>query len=159
MIRRWIIRCSFLLPLLLCAGAWMASYHYLVSVGFVRPRTSLGLDVLQGKVIFSSTDAFGRTQGWNTGAIAISAEDEFPTEPLGRQAFWGFFASDNAAVAGSSGSVGTHWAFVGIPFWFPTTIFALALIIVWRKTRPKINPVSTFPVKIAQLEASDIGPP
>jgi hypothetical protein len=37
-----------------------------------------------------------------------------------------------------------------VPFWFLIVVFSAVLFVVWRKTRPKIDPKTAFPVEVGK---------
>jgi len=43
---------------------------------------------------------------------------------------------------------GVSNTFVAVPYWYIILIFFGLLFFVWRKTRPKINPATAFPVEL-----------
>jgi len=46
-------------------------------------------------------------------------------------------------------TLATLFRLIGIPFWFLTLLAAGFAVWVWRRTRPKPNPATAFPVEIA----------
>ena len=46
---------------------------------------------------------------------------------------------------------------VCVPYWFLIVFFSVALFFVWRKTRPKFNPNTAFPIEPSKLKAAQVG--
>src|ERR1035437_9628380 len=143
--RRWIIRSFFIGLLLLCVGGWVWSYKY----GW----------------IFRYSRHNGGSVRSHWGKIHLTWMDDswapFPTER------WHIYPADAAIDANyikyiHNGHYSHHCLgffitieadsmFVVIPFWFPTTISAALLWLVWRWTRPRVQG-RAFPVEIAKAD-------
>jgi predicted small integral membrane protein len=146
--RRWIIRNFFIAVLLLCVGAWAWSYLYLGGISYRRGQL-LVFAANHGELWIRWVE-----RGWGPDGVSVSydpvPEDYAMSEKYIRsyprtKYFLGFFTSkDMNSFTGRERQA-------GIPFWFVTSVLAIALIYVWRKTRPKPNPATAFPIETVKM--------
>src|ERR1039458_140482 len=123
--KRWIIRSFFIGLLLLCVCGWVVSSQRVLQVIYVNTY-GWGFGCWRGNINLLRVDRryVYNENGLYLGSLVVSPVVIFPPSPS--YSFAGFQFSD--------GPLKKH---IGIPFWFPTTISAALLWLVWRKTRPK----------------------
>ena|ERR1035437_4023277 len=139
--KRWIIRSLFVGLLLLFVGGWVESYQYEFGITYVK-ETSWTLEGKLGRINLKWYD--GNWDFWDKGWFFGFCPAE---ERIG---FREYILSDNRHdFLGfvMQGVEGEKWA--GIPFWFPTTLSAALLMLVWRQTRPPVKG-RAFPVEVAK---------
>ena len=121
MIGRWVIRSIFLLPLLPSVSGWAVSYAHPYSVG---GWGSIGgaLACRQIRIVRGDIHVFYDHSGGG---------DEIPDWEVDKR-LWGFNVQ-----AFHSKTLGLESLVMDIPFWFPTTLSAVAFFFVWRKTGQK----------------------
>ena len=167
--KRWIIRSFFIGLLLLFVGGWVGSYRYswliahqnqdLVSIPGYEYVSVLGVRCNWGKIQLTYWHAdpasqpnlyptFFEGDGW-----LVHAESSHPlldsafVGQFNSDYFLGFFIELNHPDYPAFYSLQGNYA--AIPFWFPTTISAAFLLLVWRKTRPNVKG-RAFPVELAK---------
>jgi len=141
MIRRWLIRTVFMLPILFCVVGWGWSCHNEASIEYHDGGTVAGCSILWGGVELGAARNSGSLPegNWVIG--------------LGKLHESHLLHPDNSY--GIHGWLGLGWysaedcVRVYIPFWLLLLIFSSLLFLVWRKTRPKNDPRTAFPVVMA----------
>jgi len=135
--RCWIIRGVFLALLLLCVGAWVWTHRSGMSLGWGGRFTGMVVSE-RGELCLMRFDdtslPFGGIIFQRTGIMGLFGN-------MGN-GFLGFMWGNEQ---------GQSW--IALPFWFLTSVLALILIYVWRKTRPKPNPATAFPVETGKVTA------
>lgn len=143
MIKRWLIRSLFLLPLLCVVGVWVPSYWQMAGViRNVPPHVSIWQ-------INCGSFSFVDLQEWLT---AEKAE------------IWGYAHAEADLVEARVRYLGSEYHFIGfaydapspilksreiiIPHWFPTLLLLVLNWLVWRKTRARLEG-RAFPVEPA----------
>jgi len=139
MIPRWTIRSLFIVLLVLSIGGWVWSYTLRLPIlGY----GSSHLDRLW--VVVPQHGALKASWGMYCGAypegLFLMWEPDFRFGDIGPH-FLGFGFVDGEA----------YFNWLGIPFWFPTILFALALLFVWRKTGTR-GPGGAFPVVMGKKD-------
>jgi len=135
--RRWVIRLIFILPILLCLGGWGWSFTH-------NGRIEMGRGGIWGSC------------GTIWGSVTIQYDHYAP--PIGLQC--DVYRESEAHLLlhpdigflgfGYSGPpYGPHALFM--PYWFLILVFSSVLFIVWRRTRPKVNPATAFPVEMGKV--------
>ena len=144
--RRWIYRSLCLVLLLLCLGGWVASYTFTPVVAYQTKHQFLNGYIDSGSLFIQ----------WNTTTIEetgklgvdfqIHLESEETDETLNQFSHALGFHGGTVIFRSSVG----RWRIrlIGIPFWFLTLLASAITFWVWRKTRPKPNPSTAFPVEI-----------
>ena len=139
MARRYLIRLCFLLPILYCLAswAWTLSDHAQVTYAyhgyFIGSGTHAGVVALFGGRQETRNDGwdYRRSRFTNTTALTI-----------GRDSFYGFrfrtwsFSADSWALTAA------------VPHWFLIALFSVLSILVWRRTSPRPDPRTAFPVDL-----------
>ena len=136
MVKRWLIRGVFMLPILLCAGGWVESYGHWDQLSYQGSRggafSSVGGVVSVGYIAIDA-----QSSGWQFSRASLP--------PISRRIldrrnglFLGFAYGHSAAV-----DYEAYWAY--IPYYFPLLLFSGVLLIVWRKTRAR-QAGGAFPV-------------
>ena len=139
--KRWIIRSFFIGVLLLCVGQWVASYQYDWSIGY-QGRNQWSVECLWGKLHVEWWDAswtyLVERNGWSVHACPayVTPDSTFIARFDGGHYCLGFLIS-----------LERHAMFFNIPLWFPTTISAALLWLVWPLTRPTAKG-RAFPVEV-----------
>ena len=157
--KRWIIRSFFIGLLLLCVGGWRWSYFFCESLAYQQPRTlnpaeNKYVEVSGGNLLLMtyvpfSDDATPWPVGWtyyhrHRDRDDVNWEKRFDSWEGPRFLGFHFFykASPRPAIGNADRGI-------QVPFWFPTTISAALLWLVWRKTRSKAKG-RAFPVEANQ---------
>jgi len=136
--RRWIIRSFFIGLLLLCVGGWMVSYKYDWTVLFTASNQWI-MRSHWGKIdlIWEKHPVWPYRKGWHFWSAPADADAPDPSR-------FGFWASN-------------YWGeenIIIVSFWFPMTISAAFLWLVWRKTRPPVRG-RAFPVEAGTARSVD----
>ena len=148
MLKRWIIRGLFMLPILLCVYAWAVSTRHTFSITCWQENSTRTCGLCEGMVYLErdydvglpevrwSFDVDGRGAGYfvrgNLSRISPSC-------------FLGF-ARAHMRVHFEASESFDAMNMVSAPLWFFLLCFSALLFLVWRKTRPKIDPRTAFPV-------------
>ena len=145
--RRWIIRSIFMLPILLCLIGWGWSGWYVCSVSYLQQdgrcdacNSGSGLITVEG---FISGDDTLPT-GWKCKITPDEGSGWFWQQD-GVHGFLGFFYVNNF-----DGPEPLLYR-LDIPYWFLVLYFSILLVLVYRKTRPKPNPATAFPVEMDKM--------
>ena len=138
--KRWIIRSFFISLLVFCVGAWVGSYSQYACVQYIGTSNAL---------------FFGGECGWLWFG-------NYGSRPIGSSP-WDFAHLRASQVRTRQQYLSTDWHRAGfawksnsklreftawIPLWFTTLLALLLLLLVWRKTRPKMAG-RAFPVEPA----------
>jgi hypothetical protein len=146
MLKRWLIRSVFMLPLLLSVVGWGVSGWYHCHLDYSKFPYSYCVGTSWGTVSicrYTYGSDYPYPIGWDYQAM-----------PNPSVRFWPeiTFASAPPHFLGFSlfhGSVGFAYADVlDAPYWFLILLFGIALLFVWRKTRKPIE-LRAFPVELA----------
>ena len=143
--KRWIIRSFFIALLLLFVGGWVVSYRSGYGLRYINHNIWI-MEGNWGKVNLEwlgDSSIYGK--GWRFGQVIPSSSDSILF--AGRSKTGDYETFNHRYILGFS-IISTHdemW--LTIPFWFPTTISAAVLWLVWRKTRPRPR---GFPVEVKQ---------
>jgi hypothetical protein len=144
MSRRWLTRIALLGCLALCVVTWVGSYyqalylHYTYTSG---PFWTAG--VFDGSFdIAYCDDAFPLVPGWDFNRT-VPQHDLVRQEYRASQFHFLGFAFDHRQVA-------SHVTVFWIPFWFPTLLIAILLLLNFRKPRPHPG---GFPIEGVSQEA------
>ena len=135
--RRWLFRSFFILPILLCIIGWWWSVAHGCRFGCSYVGYYVGLGTEWGSValIYDSSD-----QGppdWTLEMPPLSA-----AHFIHPRSFLGFsYRTPNP----------TRRAIV-VPYWFLMLVFSGILWFVGRKTRPKPNPATAFPIEMDKIK-------
>ena len=135
--RRWIIRSFFIGLLLLFAVGWSFSFRYDWQIEyFGKGEWTLGSNWRELR--------FGYVRLGDSGKFFWTCDDASP-ERNGT----GIAGVDFSLVKATE-----HLGVVGlqlpVAYWHATCISGLALRLVWRKTRPKVDPRTAFPVELSK---------
>ncbi len=146
MLKRWLLRGLFLLPVVLCLAGWGWSGWYEGWVGYTRSHRTIGFGTAEGTVSLGA----GRRIGYNDGYAAAVDRSEavrfWPTPDPDDICFLGFRWWHDS-YSDFSGGAGTAYSLT-IPYWFPLLASALLFLLVWRKTRRRLSPATGFPVEV-----------
>jgi len=144
MIRRWIYRSLCLGLLLLCGGGWLASHAYSYCLTYSTKHQWLYTQIVGGSLCAGWDTYSDQISAWPFGLSFYThrADDNYDHDYINtRSHALGFYANMQTSSSRQS------WA-VGIPFWFLTLLASAITCWVWRKTRPKPNPATAFPIEI-----------
>jgi hypothetical protein len=146
MVRRWLIRAVFMLPILLCVGGWGWSARHGSVINYRQGERYLigsslwgSLDVSTGGGMTATADM---PEGWQCGELRYAHTHFFWPNDRPDSTFLGFRIGNNGGM--SSGA----FFEVRVPHWSLIVVFSLVLFFVWRKTRPNPHPQSAFPVEL-----------
>jgi len=153
MTRPWIIRCLFMLPLLLCVVGWVVSmghpayithshagYDTFCSISWGRVnvgRSRMGVTLSDGSVARPNA-------GWEGGffppELRVRSVHQHPSllSALG-------FGWTNVSV--NMDNISYDLRAASVPFWFLLVAFSLCLLFLWRKTGQK-KPGEVPPVEV-----------
>ena len=147
MVRRWLIRSLFLLPLLLCVAGWAWNMaHYGGLVYYARDSRWFGVGTSEGVVTLGAGLNNALADGWqgewayNGPAFSAIGDD--------RYALLGFSLVHLYSRSGENA-----FDFLSIPYWFLTLATAALFFLAWRKTRPKPDSNTAFPIEVAKPHA------
>jgi hypothetical protein len=146
MLRRWIIRAVFMLPILLCVGGWAVSTKYSAQINYSYGGYRTGCGMLGGVVNLDRGVWPNSEVGWSYDGFPVKFRLIEPSH-LKAPAFLGFKYDH---IDGPFIGEPFELKIVFVPFWFLIVVFSAALLVVWRKTRPKINPKMAFPVEVTK---------
>ncbi len=140
MIKRWLIRALFILPLMLTVSGWAWSAIRNSDAMYSTGTTFLTLYSCQG--VFG-WEYYDETSVPFTGLA-------FQSLPQAKIRPWPRDDSINLYHLGfgvrRTTLTGRGWA---VPYWLPTAIFSGLLILIWRASRPKPGVETAFPVETA----------
>ena len=142
MVKRWIIRSIFMLPILLCVGGWGWSFGHWNTLEVAAGKLHrLGLENAYG-CLWVHYFGGGLSSGfWWVGHGSIDSVERCIV-PRWKSCFLGFSYWHEPL----GWRMPIHWQ-VMVPYWFLILVFAGLLYFVWRKTgKPK--PAGAFPVEV-----------
>ena len=136
--RRWLIRTIFMLPILLCivGWGWSTTQEGWITYNCADHRVICYTSWGTVGVETSSNHTWTMRDGWQCEVMALDKIRLLPTN--------GFLGFDYCY--GESRSE-IYRNYIEVSYWFLIVVFSLALLYVWRKTRPKPNPATAFPVE------------
>ena len=143
--RRWIIRATFLLPILLCLAGWLWSSTHEMGVAYGYEDRNVYLWTRAGALNFQLTVGVSAS-GWL-----------WLNEPLNSPEFW---PSKTASYATSFLGFSYLWSdwsqrpyarFFAVPYWFLLVVSGGVFACVWRKTRRKPDSKTAFPIEVAAV--------
>ena len=140
MLRRWLIRSLFLLPLAFFVATWITSYCGAVAVYVTRFHHTWGLGAFQGEI-----DGF---------RLAPSGTSGFAIYPKMTLVTWNSGASRWHFALGTHPMVSSAFI-IAAPLWLPTLLLAAVSLLVWRRTRPKPT-ARAFPIEPSAAPKSKI---
>ena len=155
--RRWFIRIVFMLPILLCLAGWgWSGTHHGVIAYRHNGRNVVGCDSFSGIVIVNyGWYGEARYNGWYYEVNSTATAHFWPKDAPHFQYVLGFGFRQLEVTKVGDGTV-TYIYDLAVPFWFFIVVFSAVLFFVWRKTRPKINPKSAFPVELDKPTAEQM---
>ena len=156
MLKHWLIRSFFIVPLLLCIFGWTFSVSHVALIRYTHAGTDYSISTRCGTVEALWENCWDRPiDGWS-GSVCISTPDShvLPT-PL-------FIFESRPPVPGTTlcrltilGFAFHDWtggrSFLRqllVPYWFLILLLAFGLIVSWKKTKPKPDSKTAFPVKV-----------
>lgn len=140
MVKRWFIRCIFILPILLCLGGWGWSVGHCVQVRYARHNYYVNCGTYFGTVFIHGGRQMGLPDFWEFNVIPQEpVRVLYPYNP--NIHFFAGFGLEHEA-----GSWG-HVEVLTVPYWFLIPLFGFILFFVWRKTgKKKLG--GAFPVEV-----------
>jgi hypothetical protein len=139
MVRRWIIRSVFMLPILLCVGGWGWSVGHLTQIRYNRHGAAVFCSTQWGSFQFAWNPKYG--EDYPLVYVDSQADAHF-LPPDDRRVFQTDFSLPGFRYTSEDGSA------VDVSYWLLIVFFSIPLFVVWRKTQPKINPKMGFPVEV-----------
>ena len=127
MVKRWVIRGVFMLPILLCACGWVESSGHYDAVFWVRGRGCVFISD-EGIVSLVYVRAELPFEGWCWQHTDVSTEQRLLPEDPAQYGGFGY---------GHEGSSTTEMCWVSIHYYFPLFLFSVLLVDVWGKTRAR----------------------
>jgi hypothetical protein len=144
MLRRWIIRSLALAIFALCVTAWMGSYFGYIHISYDGKTHSWYVPLVDGELeSFDSHYNLSPRHGWD---IAFGLHQEKMRFQMQLEYWITPFHRLGFAWQPPTGPYDARR--IMIPLWFPTTLSAAILYLLWRKTRPQYN-AKGFPVEPA----------
>ena len=145
MCRRWIVRGFFLLLILLCLAGWEWSGTHNSDVGYSHSDRWLAChtwDGVVGVMLGRGGRAwhYGMPDGWFVEIRPQSPAHFWPEDSMHLNSFLGFVIDDDLDLTGKRYEL-------SVPYWFLILLSLAALFFVCRKTLPKVNPESAFPIE------------
>ena len=148
--RRWFIRILFMLPILLCVVWWAWGGLNFSFVSYCHGGHRVGCSPSSGVV----TVHFGwdgrMPDGWHCRVVPIERDRFWPESRPNFRFYLGFGIG---RVADGMMSLDM----LSVPYWFLIIGSSVVLLIVWRKTRPKLNPRTAFPVASSKPNEEKVG--
>jgi hypothetical protein len=148
MVRRWIIRGLALALLTLCVTAWIGSYFEIETV-FYESKTEIWWASVAGGELELTHQHHG------PGGSRKLMVPHAPYDTIARDGTRNAYRNTPYHLLGFAWQPRTApnpVQGVMIPLWFPTTLAAGFLWLIWRKTRPQYTGQG-FPVEVATPEA------
>ncbi|MCL2639256.1 MAG: hypothetical protein FWD53_00270 [Phycisphaerales bacterium] len=149
--RRWLIRAIFITLLTLSLTGWVFSALYFCTASLWRGHREIKVMTAQGGVCFHSIRYNGSVTGNHWNYFCCYYPTQFwPAYSVKRNSGWGFyfFGFGYSHSDRLSYKVMAFNQTVTLPFWFFILLSAAGLWFVWRKTRPKLDPRTAFPVEV-----------
>jgi len=134
-----------MLPVLLCVAGWGWSINHAGMLAYWYPPRYVGFTTGSGtaSIQFGRVSTMGGFEGgWIR--LADSVPASFLPDP---PRYLGFVFDWESTVGGGYGLT------VKVPYWFLVAIFGVLLLLAWRKTRPKPNPATAFPVEVKKSQS------
>jgi hypothetical protein len=128
---RWLIRGSFMLPVLLCVVAWGWSYPFRERIAYAGASgvQEWAIELGDGGLFLGRSWGCTEVPGWSYEHLG---KDPFASDIYGAGfCLFGFQFFRSPVPPSGIGS------FLIIPFWFPTVLSVMLLFFVWRRTKPK----------------------
>ncbi len=140
MLRRWIIRIIFMLPILLCVGGWGWSAKHDGRLEYHRHGHWFGGGTLWGFVCVN----------YGPPSLGEIASDGWICRiyPRTEVHFWPRLFTDHFSFLGFGYYSGFSITTIEVPYWFLILVFSALLFVVWRKTRPPVKG-RAFPVELS----------
>jgi hypothetical protein len=129
MVKRWIIRGLFMLPLLIVVVGWGWSSRHSGSIEYAHHGQYVRCGTEWGGVFIVSGNRTRNTDGWEFSTIRLRSFDLLPPRFTVVYYFLGF---------GLHSPIGTAEKLL-VPYWFLLLLIGTILFLVWRKTRPTIH--------------------
>lgn len=144
--RRWLIRSLFMLAVLLCVAGWGWSRTDVCIISYSQNGHLVWCESKAGVVRLGRGWLSSFTHGWAWQSDPVDPPQFLP--PFrDRYQFLGFgFRREVIANPNDAGKIVFSTTYVDVPYWFFALLFSVALLFVWRKTRPR-NPATAFPVE------------
>ena len=138
MLRRWIIRSFFVVPILLCLCAWGWSRSHRVYIAYCHHDRFVACVSLWGTVDVRWGTITGQSDGWVCQTTPEAYVHFWPVDFV--DTFFGF----SYLLESTTPSTLT---LLQAPWWFLIIVFSAILYVVWRKTRPR-GTGREFPVEL-----------
>jgi hypothetical protein len=135
--RRWIIRGFFMGLFAVCAAVWAASYFQRFFVNYRSGADVFAIRANNGLLLVCHDNQNGQ----DNEQTLVPVRDYQVLYPNTKH-HWGGFAYETQLLR----TGGVRW-FVLVPIWFIATLLGISLGFAWRKTRPKGNSKTAFPVE------------
>ena len=134
MLRRWLIRSLFLLPLVCVVGLWVTSYFG--GIGVVGTRWRHEMEIVARHGITAINEA--PFDGWRPFEFTFDRKATAQTWDLGPTSF-GIYRGGFISNSGKGGYTPYYpgWLIIVLPLWFPTLLLVALNWFVWRKTKAK----------------------
>ena len=139
MLRRWIIRSFFMVPILLCLGTWGWSRSHGMWIEYCHHDRYVASVSQWGTVEVQWGTSYGLAEGW---ACQIS--------PEAIAHFWPVHSYTGSFLGFAylrEGTMPHTLHLLQAPYWFLIIVFSAILYVVWRKTRPR-GTGRAFPVTL-----------
>ena len=140
MFRRRLIRALFLLPILLCLAGWVWSATHSSFISYAHDERWMVLELRNGGVSmnWAWNDARAPRNGWDSDVLLQAHPRYWPAQS---PYLFGFHIDRVADPLG-------YQYVLAVPFWFPLLLSCALSFLTYRKTRPKPQPQSAFPVEV-----------
>ena len=147
--QRWLIRTCFLIPVILFASLWLMSIQNNARISYMHVGYEKNLGTFWGVIWFGwGQDVSFRPvvlppDSWQMTNMPM-ASHILSSEFMESKPYLGF--AYNYRESPSRGHVYEYRA-LAIPIWFPLSMATASFLLVFRKTRPKPNPKTAFPIE------------
>ena len=140
-----------MLPILLCMAGWLWSVSQDGSILYFNHGRSVRCDSLWGVIGIRWSTNNLTSYGWEKDVIPEEAHF-WPGRNPDSQSFLGLdFRYFQFGTGHSQFGTGDLYV-LDVPYWLLIVVFSTVLFFVWRKTRPKPNPKTAFPVEVLALK-------
>jgi len=141
MVKRWLIRSVFMLPIVVCVVGWAWSGWYGGWIAFGHRGYAAGCSQDNGTARMTVSGGPHAIEGWIIHFYRLSPSPQFwPLTSSSTHCYLGFSVIHEAAPDWSTS--------MSVPYWSLLLVFGGLLFLVWRMTRPKNDPRTAFPVEV-----------
>ena len=151
MTRRWLIRCLFLLPILLCLAGYAWSVVHNGWLVWNHAGDTFELTTGSGVIQLEWMESGAGAAGWHAWSYAVPPSFYFSDARAPGSSFLSF--RFYYRVPSTFPGAPTYQSALQVPYWFLLLLFSALFYLVWRKTPPTLNPKSAFPIEVRSQQS------